>query len=254
MTIAGDRYILAENLSEGWLDAVRLLHDVPGRKVVHLIVRILDPQREVPEIRAAAQTLIDTNNTSGSCDFPDIETTRSTIFPAAYAGRTNGPKALADYYRARYTKDHLLGFKENERGTYFGRIVAYPRAGDAQSADQLTDTVRKLRQELKAGGSKKSSRYEISVYNETHDTSPMGFPCLAHLSVHLHERRVHLQGIYRNESIIERGYGNFLGLAELQTYIAQSARAGVGELVITAGHAELDGLKRPVTKMLQEFA
>jgi thymidylate synthase len=255
MSIAADRYVLAENLSEGWLDAVRLLYDVPGRKVVHLIVRILDPQAEVPEIRAAAQALIDTNNASGSRDFPDIETTRNTIFPAAYSRRTNGPKALADYYRARYNKALLLGFKENRLGTYFGRIVAYPRAGDAQPADQLTDTVRKLRQELKeAGGSKKSSRYEISVYNETHDTSPMGFPCLAHLSVHLHERRVHLQAIYRNESIIERGYGNFLGLAELQGYIAQSARAGVGELIVTAGHAELDGLARPVAKMLQELA
>jgi thymidylate synthase len=254
MSIAGDRYVLAENLSEGWLDAVRLLHDVPGGKVVHLIVRILDPQREVPEIRAAAQALVETNNASGRRDFPDIETTRNTIFPAAYARRTSGPKALADYYRARYTKELLLGFKENAGGTYFGRIVAYPRADGEQPADQLTNTVRKLRQELReAVGSKKSSRYEISVYNETHDTSPMGFPCLAHVSVHLHERRVHLQAIYRNESIIERGYGNFVGLAELQAYIARHARAGVGELVITAGHAELDGLKRPVTAMLKAF-
>ena len=122
MSIAGDRYVLAENLSEGWLDAVRLLHDVPGRKVVHLIVRILDPQREIPEIRAAAQRLIDENSKGSGGEMPDIETTRNTIFPAAYARRTRGPKALAEYYSERY--ELLRSFPHNDRGTYFGRIVA----------------------------------------------------------------------------------------------------------------------------------
>ena len=58
---------------------------------------------------------------------PDVETTRNTIFPAAWARRTDGPEELAAYYRERYTKDGLLGFNDNNRGTYFGRIVAYPR-------------------------------------------------------------------------------------------------------------------------------
>ena len=140
----------------------------------------------------------------------------------------------------------------NKRGTYFGRIVAYPRGEGNEHADQLTDTVRKLREELETG-SNKSSRYEINIYSERCDKSPMSFPCLAHLSVHLHEREVHLQAIYRNESLIGRGYGNYVGLAELQAYIAHHARASTGELMITAGHAELDGLKRPVTAMLKSL-
>ena len=43
---------------------------------------------------------------------------------------------------------------------------------------------------------------------------------LAHLSVHLHERKLHLQAIYRNEFLIGRAYGNYLGLGELQAYPA----------------------------------
>lgn len=251
MSILGERYVLAENLSEGWLDAVRLLHGVPGLKVVHLVVRILKPQHEIPEIRAAAQRLIDENSRGRDGEMPDIETTRNTIFPAAYAQRTRGPKALAAYYRERY--ELLRSFPHNDRGTYFGRIVSYPRGPGQAPGDQLTETVRKLRQELRDGGSKKSSRYEINIYSERCDRIPMSFPCLAHVSVHLHERRVHLQAIYRNESLIARGYGNFLGLAELQAYIAHHAHAGIGELMITAGHAELDGLKRPITRVLKEL-
>lgn len=245
-----ERYVVAETLSEGWLGAVKLLHDAPSRKVVHLIVRILNPAKEIPEIRAAAAGLIAANNRGGDGKMPDIETTRNTIFPATFARRTKSPQQLVTHYRERYPE--IRRFPHNERGTYFGRIVAYPRGKDNDPGDQLTDTVRKLRDELRSG-SNKSSRYEINVYSERCDTSPMSFPCLAHLSVHLHEGHVHLQAIYRNESLIARGYGNFLGLAELQDYIAKSARAKTGELMITAGHAELDGLKRPVTAMLKEF-
>jgi thymidylate synthase len=251
MTQIDDRYVTASSLSEGWLEAVRLLHATEGEKVVHLVVRIAYPQHEIPEIRSAAQGLIDEWNARHRKEMPSVETTRNTIFPAAWARRTDGPEELAAYYRERYTKDGLLGFNNNERGTYFGRIVAHPR-GEDTPGDQLTGTVRKLRQELEHK-SPKSSRYEINVYSEAHDKTPMGFPCLAHLSVHLHCGKIHLQAIYRNESLIERGYGNYLGLAQLQTYIAEQAGVELGELMITAGHAELGGQRGAVTQMLKAF-
>ena len=171
---------------------------------------------------------------------PDIETTRNTIFPADLgatdpgAGRARRllPRALHQGRAAR-VQPRTAG------GTYFGRIVAYPRERTSRAtADQLTDTVRKLKTELD-NGSNKSSRYEINIYNERKDRSPMSFPCLAHLSVHLHQRELHLQAIYRNEYLVGRAYGNYLGLAELQSYIARHAGAG-RELLMTLGHVELD--------------
>jgi thymidylate synthase len=204
-------------------------------------------------VRAAAQQLIDVKNAglSEKKHLPDVETTRNTIFPASFARRNPQPADLAAYYRERYTKDGLRGFPGNDRGTYFGRIVAYPR-GDDDPGDQLTDTVRKLLDEVR-GGSPKSSRYEINIYSEAHDTNPMSFPCLAHLSVHLHEGRLHMQAIYRNELLVARGYGNFLGLAELQRYIAAAAAVDLGELLMTIGHAELDAPKRDVQRLLDQF-
>lgn len=247
-----ERYVEAANLSEGWLGAVQLLYGVPGEKVVHLVVRIADPTTEVEAIRAGAESLIKEWNASHKPEMPDVETTRNTIFPARWAERTDGPQALANYYRERYTKDGLLGFPGNSRGTYFGRIVSYPREASGPG-DQLNETIRKLTQEL-AGSAPKSSRYEINIYSEATDRSPMSFPCLAHLSVHLHEGALHMQAIYRNESMIARGYGNYLGLAQLQAYIAEQASIDVGELMITAGHAELDGRRGAVGKMLSDLS
>jgi thymidylate synthase len=254
---ADPRSILAPDLSSGWLGAVAFLVDQPDKKAVHLLVRILNPSAEDLAIREAVQALINTRNKGrkASQRMPDIETTRNTIFPASWAARHPEPADLAAYYRERYTKDGLRGFPENDDGTYFGRIVSYPRS-DAdiveESSDQLGETVRKLRVELDTGQAK-SSRYEINIYSERLDRGAMSFPCLAHVSVHLHEHKLHMQAIYRNEYLLARGYGNFLGLAELQKYIATAVDLSVGELLMTIGHAELDAPKTAIRELLARF-
>jgi thymidylate synthase len=238
----------AGSVSGAWLDAITLLHGTSGRKVVHLVVRIHRPVDEIPEVRAEADHLTEHSTTKPE-PWP-VDTTRNTIFPAAWARRHPEPADLAEYYRERYPQ--LTQVKGNERGTYFGRLVAYPRA-DKTTGDQLTDTVRKIRQELKSRGPK-SSRYEINIYSEAKDTQPMSFPCLAHVSVHMHQHQLHMQAVYRNEYLIGRAYGNFLGLGQLQAYMATATGLEVGELLMTINHAELDGNSGPVKAAIDRLA
>lgn len=246
--------IVAPDLSTGWLEAVRLLLNQPKKQAVHLIVRILEPSKEDIAVRGAVQQLITDINAgrAASRHMPDIETTRNTIFPARWAARNPEPADLAAHYQAQYTKDGLLGFSENKAGTYFGRVVSYPRGDSVDAGDQLSETVRKLRVELKTGQAK-GSRYEINIYNERLDRKAMSFPCLAHISFHLYEGRLHMQAIYRNEYLVARGYGNFLGLAELQQYVANAVEVDTGELLMTIGHAELDANKTPIRAILRRF-
>lgn len=252
MTIVHDRYVVAPTLSEAWLDAVRLLHGTRGGKAVHLLVRITQPPAEISTIRAAAQDLIDTWNAGRTKQMPHIETTRNTIFPASWAQRHPEPADLAAYYQERYVALRRHS-RDNARGTYFGRIVAYPRdAAETDCGDQLADTVRKVRAEL-SGRRPKSSRYEVNIYSEQHDTSPMSFPCLAHLSFHVHDGQLHQQAVYRNEVLVGRAYGNYLGLAELQQYVAQACDLQVGELLMTINHVELDGRRGDITRMLADL-
>ncbi len=248
MTIVGDRLIEARSISEAWLNATTLLDRTSVRRAVHLVARIYRPTEEISEIRAEADQLIEESTTKPE-RWP-VDTTRNTIFPAAWARRNPEPGDLAAYYRDRYPQ--LRQVKGNERGTYFGRIVAYPRA-DGTTGDQLTETVRKIRQELDTPGPK-SSRYEINIYCEAKDTQPMSFPCLAHVSVHMHQHRLHMQAVYRNEYLIGRAYGNFLGLGQLQGYMAAATGLEVGELLMTINHAELDGNSRPVQAAISRLA
>lgn len=254
MTATDTRSIVAADLSLGWLGGVRVLQLMPKRKAVHLEIRILDPVTERGDVRAEAQGLIDTYNQTHEKPINHIETTRNTIFPAAWARRFPEPADLADHYLAHYTKDSLRGHLQNARGTYFGRMVAYPRGTGVPPGNQLIETVRKLRSELSKRGPL-SSCYEINIYSEAKDRNRMSFPCLAHLSVHLHDRQLHMQAIYRNETFVSRAYGNFLGIAELQAYLARAVGAEVGELLMTVGHAHLDsdGITQRVADMLDRL-
>jgi thymidylate synthase len=117
-------------------------------------------------------------------------------------------------------------------------MTAYPRADGVPPYDQLTETVEKLRQQR--GGRSLSSQYEISIWRPGDLPRGMGFPCLAHLSLHRTDGQLHLTGYYRNQYLVERAYGNYLGLAGLQQYLATAAELALGELVVIAGHAEID--------------
>jgi hypothetical protein len=213
---------------------------IPSHKAVHFGVRIAEPAGpEDAGIRAIADELLALEG------LQQIKSIRNTIFPAAWAERFAEPADLAQHYRDKYPI--IRRFPKNRDGTYFGRLVAYPMSLDyaEEPFDQLTDVIGKLRQESTIGaGSTRarnlSSRYEINIWKPSDLPTGMGFPCMAHMSLHLVDGSLHMLAQYRNQYLIERGYGNYLGLAQLQRYIATAAGLSSGELMILASHAKLD--------------
>jgi thymidylate synthase len=173
-----------------------------------------------------------------------IDTVRNTIFPAETAARFAEPSELAEHYRLRYPVIRRF----NRRGTYFGRLVALPNE-QHETIDQLSATVAKLRR----AGRRMSSRYELNVYLAREDCKvAMGFPCLSHCALHLDGDVLHMSAQYRNHYLVERGYGNYLGLGELLEYICRSTNLRVGELLVVAGRAELDHAgKKRIAQLLE---
>jgi hypothetical protein len=235
MTLATED-IRAENISRAWLQTVASLSRHSPRAAYHLVVRIANPSAEVRSVRVLADKLL------GDLKLRPIDTVRNTIFPAATAARFPEPSALAEHYRLRYAVYRRF----NKRGTYFGRLVALPN-GKNDTIDQLSATVDKLRKQRRM-----SSRYELNIYLAREDQSiAMGFPCMSSCALHLDGDVVHMSATYRNQYIIERGYGNYLGLGELLKYICGATNLRMGELMVIAGHAELDHAnKQQITSLL----
>lgn len=261
MAIA-QRVIEGSNLSDAWIQACRELTRHPGNNAAHLIVRIGDPSDEGTSRPSIDQKLRELG-------WQSTQTVANTIFPSGLAIKYPKPADLAAHYRDDLLpRLKRLSPSKNGHGTYFERLVAYPRSSGA-TIDQLTRTVEKLLIE-RATPTPLSSRYEIAFQTgddllEPEDVgqdeapfiqcdvasltySPaqgdesrrMGFPCLSLASFHLDGDRLHLTAHYRNQHLLERGYGNYLGLGRLLSYVAAASELVPGELLVVAGHALLE--------------
>ena len=83
----------------------------------------------------------------------------------------------------------------------------------------------------------------------------MGFPCLSHCSFQLDANgRVNLLATYRSQYLVQRGYGNYLGLGRLLAYVAAQTELSVGQLTVVAGLAHLENPILPVRAIADKFA
>jgi thymidylate synthase len=227
------RTVEVESVSEGWLHGTATVLAAPGRQANHLFIRMREPLPEVEPIRTAFDALLI------ELDHQPIDEVRNTIFPVDTAEDTGGPAELAADYVEHYDFIRLLG---SEHGTYFGRVVAHPRSG-GEAGPQLVHTIEKLKKAKK--GKRWKAIYEVNIYSEEHDRNiKRGFPCMSHLAFQLDGERVDCLATYRSHDMIKKAYGNYLGLAELQRYVADQSGFEPGELSVLAGHAAIEGLNR----------
>lgn len=253
----------APDVSTAWFEACKRLAELPKSKAFHTLVRIAEPLRENAQLRSeldrrrAART---------SPQLYPIDTVVNTLFPVQLAANCNSHEELARRYRALYPR--LCRVRRNARGTYFGRLIAYPGAGKKpEPVDQLArviDRMDSLRKSVRW-----SSVYEAGTAHvldieapeeeptETApdteaviraaalDTQPRDFPCLSHCSFQLDTstNTVHLAAYYRSHYMFDRAYGNYLALGHLCAWVARQASLEPGTLSVMAGSARLDCTK-----------
>jgi hypothetical protein len=244
----------APDVSTAWITAAEQL--LPERKAIHTVVRIADPVAEVPQVRQAVDALLDAQHLQ--C----VETVANTIFPVALAAGSRDHAELVE----RYTRmgPVLRRFSKNRLGTYFGRLIQYPTPQGP--FDQIGAVIKRIGIE-RAGGRAKQARYEATLaaeevyssmtptYVPGQDNSAMAFPCLSHCSFQLdNDGRVHLLATYRSQFVVQRGYGNYLGLGRLLAYVAERAGLATGQLTVVAGLAHLENPILPVRALVQRFS
>lgn len=236
------RCVEQTSVSAAWAAALEAVLDDDDRHVNHLLIRATEPLPEVPEIRDAADALLADLKLQG------VDTVRNTIFPYETALDVPDPEELTQEYLQMYPALKSLG---SPRGTYFGRIVAYPRA-DGSFGNQLVATVDKLK--AANTGTRWSSIYEISIYNEQRDARlTRSFPCMSHLAFHVDGDHLDCLATYRSHDLVDKAYGNYLGLAQLQAYLAEQAGFAPGELAVVAGRGFIE-LGRRHHARLREIA
>jgi hypothetical protein len=154
----------------------------------------------------------------------------------------------------------LMTHPENESGTYFSRMIAWPGKPETGGLNQLDKRIHYLRLAHGRGDrSHNASDITLQFAEDRDDVSPLSvqeyaatddrqtsFPCLVHISLTVHQGRISMGVVYRHWFTITKGFGNLLGLSRLLHFLAEQTGYGVGELMVTAtkGNAERTPFRR----------
>jgi hypothetical protein len=237
---------------------------------------VSDPGSEVLPVRDALDKVLADNGKQS------IDTVAETIFPSSLysdpgigwdpslserdeALLNSAARDLFDSYVEILPM--LRTVQANKSGTYFSRMVTWPGT-KAGGTNQLQFRIARLRSVARAK-QRTNNTLDIDVAADALDTDlpisglqvyaptdqrTRGFPCLTHIDLTLHQGRLHLAAVYRHQYLIEKAYGNLVGLSNLLRFLCQQGGCESGELVVhaTMADAEPHSFNHSIARLVNE--
>jgi hypothetical protein len=241
-------------VSEAWREGLRVLAVAKAMRTPHLVVTIDDPIAEDMAVRIVLDEYL------ARRDFQSIDTVANTLFPSAlYHGKGHAHE-LFELYKQGVPV--IRRFEGNAHGTYFQRMVAWPRQGE--DVNQLERALERVSSALEKGiGSRCAHGQEIAISDPSDFDIPdirivspeldgkqlIGFPCLSHISLTLEGRVLHMCAVYRSHFYIKRAYGNYLGLGRLLDFLSTESGAVRGELTCVSTLAQVSPKEATVAEV-----
>jgi hypothetical protein len=254
------------SVSEAWLLSLERTAEAPDGQAVHVVSTVTEPGLEIGAVRRVLDDALE------AAEAQPVETVAETIFPASLypdpgidwspmlprTERDALDAAAESLYGAYNDMLPLLRtVKANRSGTYFSRMITWP-GKEPGGVNQLAARIARLRAEHTAGRQTHNTLdidaaadaladaedlRGIQVYAAT-DRRTRGFPCLTHVDLTLHRGRLHATAVYRHQYLIDKAYGNLLGLSWLLQFLCQQTGYQLGELVVHATLADAQGRSR----------
>ena len=251
------------SVSEAWLLSLERAAATPDGRAVNVVSTVTEPGAEIGSVRRVIDCAL------LAAKAQEVQTVAETIFPASLypdpgldwspelggAERDLLDQAAACLYEAYAAAlPMLLTVSANNRGTYFSRMVTWP-GREVGGVNQLAARIKRLRAEHTASRythnaldidvaadavSGEDDLQGLQVYAAT-DRRTRGFPCLTHIDLTLHQGRLHMVAVYRHQYLIDKAYGNLLGLSWLLQFLCQQTGYAIGELVVHATLADTQG-------------
>jgi hypothetical protein len=245
------KLILVASLAQGWVEACEHLLTKPDWVDTTVVLHIDEPFRVRRPDRAVAEALdafLAAHNRYSN------HTVAETIFPGYEYVRRGVDGVYKGYPDEIYP--HIKDLPEISRwGTYAHRLL---RRRDEQGNEYnpLEACINKMRQKQPVRASYEVGfgfGFDLATYDDNEDRGHrLGGPCLSHLSFKLIKERVHLTALYRSHHYVQRAFGNLLGLARLQAFVAEQVGVRQGPLVCHSTMALLDHGKKKDKRTQEE--
>lgn len=233
-----DHYIEEASLSIAWAKAVRIA-SAPGKKEISPLVVSMtgfDGQgnpTETPAIRDALDLVLEQRQKQ------TVETVASTLFPYRMWNRTRPRIELFDRYKKILPKLRKASTK-NRYGLYFERMInggpndPHPNQLDFVIGQYCSDS------------SVRRSMLQIGIFVPALDVTSAaqrGFPCLQHVTFAPVGDKLTVNAFYATQYLVERAYGNYLGLCRLGAFAAHEMGLQLSRVTCYSGIAQIDGSK-----------
>ena len=231
--------ISVDTLAQAWLEASLHLLAIPRWTDTTTVLHIARPTMVRPEDQAVADILDEFLVTHSRYSH---HTVAETIFPG-YEYITHGVKGVY----STYPEDIFPRIKHHSDmrhwGTYAYRLLRR-RDDKGNEYNPLEYCIEKMKDRARKRAAYELGLgfgFDLATYDDDDDRGDrMGGPCLSHLSFKVIDNTVHLAAIYRSHYYVHRAYGNLLGLARLQSFVADQIELPLGPLVCHSTMAVLE--------------
>ena len=235
------KHINEENLSIAWAKAFVAAMEHAEISPMTITVRGLnnDCIPEYEKIRKGVDVSLATNSLQ-SC-----HTVANTIFPESLWNRKKERTLL--YERYLRSLNQIRKCKGNCNGIYFERLIAYGE-NKIKQLEYIIETYTKK-------GNHRRSALQASLYDPTCDATDQrqrGFPCLQQVGFsRLGKSGLCVTGYYPKEHILDRGYGNYLGLCRLGQFMASEMGLELAQMTCFVGVACVGNLAKTPLRNLE---
>jgi hypothetical protein len=215
--------IQGPNLSSAWARALLKCHATPGGvlapAIVQFPVRDNDRMVETAKVRQLLEHQLGALGIGSVRKQSPIETVAGTIFPQSVWLRCHGDRRLLyDWYKRMWPRVHKC--PQNRNGVYFHRLIAF--SDDWENGNQLEQILGAWEK-----GVRRRSALQAAIFNPLRDhraSRRLGFPCLQQVVFHPNGTHgkdgLSVVAFYANQLLLEKAYGNYLGLYRLGEFMA----------------------------------
>lgn len=232
----------ASSCADVWLNAVRYVRD--ATLAYNVVLGVERPLIVGPRDAAIQQHV---NRFLEAHEKEPLATVATTIFPASEYLHGGASEVFNDFVEVL---PKIRGRWDGYAARMLSRSI---ERRDGSKISPLERMIEKMKGQAQNPGPMRSvydisiddpsdPLSEVAIYHADQDSGPIHPPCLMHLSFKLVKQQVYLTALYRTHFFIEKVLGNLIGLAQLQSFVADQLGAGFqpGPLICHSTYAVFD--------------
>lgn len=231
------------NLSVAW--AKVFLRVLQAGEISPVVVAVKDVGNdgpaEIPEIRNALDEQLVADGKGLS-----VNTVANTIFPSMWNPSADRQEL---YERYRRILRRLRKHSGNRYGLYFQRLISYGADKNGEGGvNQLEHIIQTWHK-----GNHRRTALQAGLFDplSDHTHQPVrGFPCLQQVSfARSGDSGLSITGYYATQYVVERAYGNYLGLCRLGRFMAREMGLSFNQMVCIATPVQLARSKKSAREL-----